>query len=233
MSISVTNTSLIICMQVPGQRPISASNPRPKPVYGRKQFNNAMNNPSSGAPKAVFGSYAQAYGTISSSQLASIQGRKSWLDRARPQYAEAGARPLRGTPNTGVSPYVESVGYYRLGHHYWLRTQGLMLLLLLLLVFMHTPNIVSWGLFLFCCWLFWKKMIGLCKGQCLANQFAGCLWPRLECWHFHGHANAETFQLGLMGKLWRVMCQYWFHLPFPLEPLKGTTEVSDFFFSIT
>ena len=70
------NTSLI-CMQVPGQRPISASNPRPKPVYGRKQFNNAMNNPSSGAPKAVFGSYAQAYGTISSSQLASIQGRKS------------------------------------------------------------------------------------------------------------------------------------------------------------
>ncbi|XP_076462548.1 extracellular signal-regulated kinase 2-like isoform X2 [Babylonia areolata] len=61
----------------PGQRPISASNPRPRPVYGRKQFSNATNNPSSGAPKAVFGSYTQAYGTIASSQLASIQGRKS------------------------------------------------------------------------------------------------------------------------------------------------------------
>ncbi|KAK7099898.1 extracellular signal-regulated kinase 2-like isoform X2 [Littorina saxatilis] len=62
---------------VPGTRPTSASNPRPKPVFGRKQYNNAQNNPSSGAPKALFGSYAQAYGTISSSQLASIQGRKS------------------------------------------------------------------------------------------------------------------------------------------------------------
>ncbi|KAK7491952.1 hypothetical protein BaRGS_00016798 [Batillaria attramentaria] len=63
---------------VPGQRPISASsNPRPKPMYGRKQFNNAVNNPSAGAPKAVFGSYSQAYGTISSTGLAAIQGRKS------------------------------------------------------------------------------------------------------------------------------------------------------------
>lgn len=138
----------LICMQVPGQRPISASNPRPKPVYGRKQFNNAMNNPSSGAPKAVFGSYAQAYGTISSSQLASIQGRKSWLDRARPQYMEVGSRPLRGTPNPGVSPYVESVGYYKLGHHFWSRTLGsILLLLLLLLLFLLTPNIVSWPVY--------------------------------------------------------------------------------------
>jgi len=62
---------------VPGQRPISANNPRPKPVYGRKQFSNAQNNPSAGAPKAQFGSYSQAYGTISSSSLAAIQGRKS------------------------------------------------------------------------------------------------------------------------------------------------------------
>ncbi|KAL8572226.1 hypothetical protein ACOMHN_022463 [Nucella lapillus] len=62
---------------MPGQRPISASNPRPKPVYGRKQFSNATNNPSSGLPRAVFGSYAQAYGTIGSSQLASLQARKS------------------------------------------------------------------------------------------------------------------------------------------------------------
>lgn len=62
---------------VPGQRPTSANNPRAKPVYGRKQFSNAMNAPSSGAPKAVFGSYSQAYGTISSSSLAALQGRKS------------------------------------------------------------------------------------------------------------------------------------------------------------
>ncbi|XP_005103874.1 extracellular signal-regulated kinase 2 isoform X2 [Aplysia californica] len=62
---------------VPGQRPTSAHNPRSKPAYGRKQFSNAMNNPSSGAPKAVFGSYSQAYGTISSSSLAALQGRKS------------------------------------------------------------------------------------------------------------------------------------------------------------
>ncbi|XP_059162528.1 extracellular signal-regulated kinase 2-like [Physella acuta] len=61
---------------VPGQRPISATNTRAKPVFGRKQFNNAINNPSAGAPKAVFGSYSQAYGTISSSSLAAIQ-RKS------------------------------------------------------------------------------------------------------------------------------------------------------------
>lgn len=112
-------------MQVPGQRPISASNPRPKPVYGRKQFSNATNNPSSGAPKAVFGSYAQSYGTISSSQLASIQGRKSWLGRTCPQYVEVGTQPLRGTSSAGISPYVESVGYYKLGRHHWSRTWAL------------------------------------------------------------------------------------------------------------
>lgn len=62
---------------VPGSRPSSASQPRPKPVYGRKQFSNAINNPSTGAPKAVFGSYTQNYGVISSSGLAAIQSRKS------------------------------------------------------------------------------------------------------------------------------------------------------------
>ncbi|PVD23664.1 hypothetical protein C0Q70_16937 [Pomacea canaliculata] len=62
---------------VPGQRPISAGIPRAKPVYGRKQFSNAINNPSTGAPKAIFGSYSQAYGTITSTGLAAIQGQKS------------------------------------------------------------------------------------------------------------------------------------------------------------
>lgn len=58
---------------VPGTRPNSASQPRPKPVYGRKQFSNAINNPSTGAPKAVFGSYTQNFGTITSSGLAAIK----------------------------------------------------------------------------------------------------------------------------------------------------------------
>ncbi|KAK3089406.1 hypothetical protein FSP39_003376 [Pinctada imbricata] len=59
---------------VPGQRPVSATSAqKQKPIYGRKQFNNAINNPSHGAPKAYFGSYTQNVGTISSSALASIQ----------------------------------------------------------------------------------------------------------------------------------------------------------------
>ncbi|KAJ8305755.1 hypothetical protein KUTeg_016300, partial [Tegillarca granosa] len=60
---------------VPGQRPVSAQHPKPKPVYGKKQFSNAGNNPSTGAPKAYFGSYTQNVGTISASGLAQIQGR--------------------------------------------------------------------------------------------------------------------------------------------------------------
>ena len=64
--------------QVPGARPSSASQPRQKPVYGRKQFSNAVNNPSAGAPKAVFGSYTQNVGTISASSLAALQGKKPW-----------------------------------------------------------------------------------------------------------------------------------------------------------
>ncbi|XP_052256197.1 mitogen-activated protein kinase 15-like isoform X2 [Dreissena polymorpha] len=57
----------------PSQRPTSASNPRPKPVFGRRQYSNAINNPSSGAPKAMFGSYTQNVGTITSSGLAAIK----------------------------------------------------------------------------------------------------------------------------------------------------------------
>ncbi|XP_052776856.1 mitogen-activated protein kinase 15-like isoform X2 [Mya arenaria] len=72
-----TGLTITSSRMTPGQRPNSASQPRPKPVYGRKQFNNAVNNPSSGAPKAVFGSYTQNFGTITSSGLAAIQGKKS------------------------------------------------------------------------------------------------------------------------------------------------------------
>lgn len=85
---------------MPGQRPTSASVAKMKPVYGRKQFSNATNNPSTGAPKTLFGSYSQAYGTITSSGLATIQGKKSWLGhRARKIYTdESSFYPLPTPP---------------------------------------------------------------------------------------------------------------------------------------
>ncbi|KAL5016802.1 hypothetical protein ScPMuIL_006391 [Solemya velum] len=73
--LSVTSSRLI-----PGQRPSSAqsqSQSRQKPIYGRRQFSNAVNNPSTGAPKAYYQSYTQNVGTISATGLAAIQGRKS------------------------------------------------------------------------------------------------------------------------------------------------------------
>lgn len=69
--LSVTSSRL-----VPGQRPVSATTQKQKPIYGKKQFSNAINNPSHGAPKAYFGSYNQNIGTISASGLAAIQGGK-------------------------------------------------------------------------------------------------------------------------------------------------------------
>ncbi|XP_061175515.1 extracellular signal-regulated kinase 2-like isoform X1 [Saccostrea echinata] len=69
--LSVTSSRL-----VPGQRPVSATTQKQKPIYGKKQFNNAINNPSHGAPKAYFGSYTQNVGVISSSGLAALQGGK-------------------------------------------------------------------------------------------------------------------------------------------------------------
>ncbi|VDI57940.1 extracellular signal-regulated kinase 2-like isoform X1 [Mytilus edulis] len=71
-ALSVTSSRL-----VPGSRPISAQNKPQKPIYGRKQFSNATNVPSAGAPKDYFGSYAQDIGTISSSGLAALQGKKA------------------------------------------------------------------------------------------------------------------------------------------------------------
>lgn len=70
-ALSVTSSRL-----VPGSRPISAHNKPQKPIYGRKQFSNATNVPSAGAPKEYFGSYAQDVGTITSSGLAALQGKK-------------------------------------------------------------------------------------------------------------------------------------------------------------
>lgn len=61
---------------VRNQRPASVKESNPKPVFGRRQFNNNVNNCSGGAPKATFGSYTQAYGTITASGLASLQSKK-------------------------------------------------------------------------------------------------------------------------------------------------------------
>ncbi|KAK3600390.1 hypothetical protein CHS0354_016006 [Potamilus streckersoni] len=71
-----TGLTITSSRMVPNQRPTSATS-KQKPIYGRKQFSNAVNNPSAGAPKAVFGSYSQSFGTITSSGLAAIQGKKS------------------------------------------------------------------------------------------------------------------------------------------------------------
>ncbi|XP_064625084.1 extracellular signal-regulated kinase 2-like isoform X2 [Lineus longissimus] len=63
---------------VPGQRPLSAKDKVKQPVvYGRRQYENTRNAPSSGIPKAAFGSYSQSHGTINASQLAAIQ-TKQW-----------------------------------------------------------------------------------------------------------------------------------------------------------
>ena len=69
---------LIITLQIPHQRPPSSrERDRPvKPAYGKKHFSNTQNVSSSGAPKQQFGNYSQSYGTISSSGLANLQGKK-------------------------------------------------------------------------------------------------------------------------------------------------------------
>lgn len=72
----IFSSDLYISFKVPGSRPISAHNKPQKPIYGRKQFSNATNVPSAGAPKDYFGSYAQDVGTITSSGLAALQGKK-------------------------------------------------------------------------------------------------------------------------------------------------------------
>ncbi|XP_038047440.1 extracellular signal-regulated kinase 2-like isoform X2 [Patiria miniata] len=60
---------------VPGHRPVSAKEDRPRPSYGRKQYG-AKNAPSAGVPKSTLGSYSQAHGTITASGLAKIKTMK-------------------------------------------------------------------------------------------------------------------------------------------------------------
>ncbi|XP_067937684.1 extracellular signal-regulated kinase 2-like [Watersipora subatra] len=56
--------------QIPGKQE------KPKPVFGRKQFDNTRNASATGGARAAFGSYTQAHGTISSSSLAAIKQNK-------------------------------------------------------------------------------------------------------------------------------------------------------------
>ncbi|XP_071807214.1 extracellular signal-regulated kinase 2-like isoform X2 [Asterias amurensis] len=60
---------------VPGRRPVSAKEDKPKPSYGRKQYG-VKNAPSAGVPKSALGSYSQAHGTITASGLAKIKTMK-------------------------------------------------------------------------------------------------------------------------------------------------------------
>lgn len=62
--------------QIPHQRPPSGKAERPRPVYGKKQFENTRNAPATGAPRSTLGGYTQSYGTITASGLQSIQARK-------------------------------------------------------------------------------------------------------------------------------------------------------------
>ncbi|GAB1599419.1 extracellular signal-regulated kinase 2-like [Argonauta hians] len=54
-----------------------SAGPSHKPVYGRRQFHNVVNSSSSGGARYTFGSYSQAYGTISASGLAALNKRKN------------------------------------------------------------------------------------------------------------------------------------------------------------
>ncbi|KAK2145223.1 hypothetical protein LSH36_694g01022 [Paralvinella palmiformis] len=69
--LGVTSSKLI-----PHQRPPSGKAERPRPVYGKKQFENTRNAPTTGAPRGTLGGYTQSYGTITASGLQSIQARK-------------------------------------------------------------------------------------------------------------------------------------------------------------
>ena len=64
-------------LQIPHQRPPSGTKERPRPAFGKKQYENVKNHPQSGASKTSIGSgYAQNYGTITASGLTALQSKK-------------------------------------------------------------------------------------------------------------------------------------------------------------
>ena len=49
--------------------------PKPKPTFGRKQYDNSRNNPVGGVPKAALGNYSQQHGVIKASALSNLQSK--------------------------------------------------------------------------------------------------------------------------------------------------------------
>ena len=66
----------VLFLQIPNQRPPSGTKERPKPAFGRKQYENTRNTSAVGTSKAAMGSYSQSYGTINASSLAAMN--KKW-----------------------------------------------------------------------------------------------------------------------------------------------------------
>lgn len=58
-------------LQVPGKG--SEKIERPRPAFGKKQYDNSRNMSAGGGAKAGFGSYTQAHGTITSAGLAALR----------------------------------------------------------------------------------------------------------------------------------------------------------------
>lgn len=51
---------------------------KPKPAFGRKQFDNTRNTSAGAGARAGLGSYTQAHGTISAAGLAALRQTKWW-----------------------------------------------------------------------------------------------------------------------------------------------------------
>lgn len=73
----------ICCPQIGagGRRPVTGQlKERPRPAFGKKQFDNMKNSVVSGQRNAISGSsganYSQAYGTITASGLAALHNKK-------------------------------------------------------------------------------------------------------------------------------------------------------------
>ena len=68
---------LFVLFQIGQQRPPSGKEaPKPRVIYGRRQYDNKQNVPSVGASKGQLGNYTQTYGTITASGLSTMQSKK-------------------------------------------------------------------------------------------------------------------------------------------------------------
>ena len=97
-----------VSLQIPHQRPPSGTKERPRPAFGKKQYENARNVPHSGASKAAVGSgYSQSYGTISASGLTALQGKKWWMSS---DVTLSLLRPCRSTEDERVIVKIRTSG---------------------------------------------------------------------------------------------------------------------------